>query len=155
MALCVVKVKVVKNKVAPPFKVVELDILFGRGIDKEGGLVDAAESIGVLERKGAWYSYKGQNVAQGRARLSDLIASDKTLRESLAAEVKAKLNPVVEFLEASAEGERGSKEEEDYILPPPVAGQPFRPEVKEVVKEGKDKEAKPAIRAIIDDVVPF
>jgi hypothetical protein len=153
---------VVKNKVAPPFKVVELDILFGRGIDKEGGLVDAAESIGVLERKGAWYSYKGQNVAQGRARLSDLIASDKTLRESLAAEVKAKLNPVVEFLEASAEGQ-ASKEDEDYILPPPVAGQPFRPEVKEVVKEtvkevvkeGKEKEAKPAIHAIIDDVVPF
>lgn len=119
------KVKVVKNKVAPPFKVVELDILFGRGIDKEGGLVDAAESIGVLERKGAWFSYQGRNVAQGRSKLAELLASDAALRDAIADEVKAKLNPVVEFLEASGveddDDEQLLEDGDDFQpgLPPP------------------------------------
>ncbi len=52
-----VRVKVVKNKVAPPFKSIDMDILFGSGIDQIGCLVDAAESVGVLVRKGSWYYY--------------------------------------------------------------------------------------------------
>jgi recombination protein RecA len=60
------KVKVAKNKVAPPFRIAEFDILFGRGISTLGCLLDLAEETGVVTRKGAWYSYEGDNIGQGR-----------------------------------------------------------------------------------------
>ena len=58
--------KVAKNKVAPPFRIAEFDILFGRGISTLGCLLDLAEETGVVVRKGAWYSYEGDNIGQGR-----------------------------------------------------------------------------------------
>jgi recombination protein RecA len=61
-----VKVKVAKNKVAPPFRIAEFDIIFGKGVSTLGCLVDIAEETGVLLRKGAWYSYSGENISQGR-----------------------------------------------------------------------------------------
>jgi len=60
------KVKVAKNKVAPPFRIAEFDIIFGHGISQLGCLVDVAEQTDVINRKGAWYSYNGENIAQGR-----------------------------------------------------------------------------------------
>jgi recombination protein RecA len=60
------KVKVAKNKVAPPFRVAEFDIIFGKGISTVGCLIDLAEETGVIKRKGSWYSYKGDNIGQGR-----------------------------------------------------------------------------------------
>ncbi|MDF5722583.1 MAG: recombinase RecA [Rhizonema sp. PD37] len=61
-----VKVKVAKNKVAPPFRIAEFDIIFGKGISTLGCLVDLAEETNILVRKGAWYSYNGENISQGR-----------------------------------------------------------------------------------------
>ncbi|MGB3669487.1 MAG: recombinase RecA [Phormidesmis sp.] len=61
-----VKANIVKNKVAPPFRTAEFDILFGRGISAMGCIVDLAEQTGVIERRGSWYSYQGENFAQGR-----------------------------------------------------------------------------------------
>jgi recombination protein RecA len=60
------KVKVAKNKIAPPFRIAEFDVIFGRGISNTGCIVDIAEETGVILRKGAWYSYNGENLAQGR-----------------------------------------------------------------------------------------
>jgi recombination protein RecA len=60
------KVKVAKNKVAPPFRIAEFDIIFGKGISTIGCLVDLAEETGIINRRGAWYSYDGDNIAQGR-----------------------------------------------------------------------------------------
>ncbi|ACA98436.1 MULTISPECIES: recombinase RecA [Cyanophyceae] len=60
------KVKVAKNKVAPPFRIAEFDIIFGKGISRVGCMLDLAEQTGVITRKGAWYSYEGDNIAQGR-----------------------------------------------------------------------------------------
>jgi recombination protein RecA len=57
---------VAKNKVAPPFRIAEFDIIFGQGISRLGCLVDLAEQTGVINRKGAWYSYNGDNIGQGR-----------------------------------------------------------------------------------------
>ena len=71
------KVKVVKNKVAAPFKVIELDILFGEGIDKMGCLIDTALELGVVQRKGSWYSYEGANFAQGRVNASLYLKANK------------------------------------------------------------------------------
>jgi recombination protein RecA len=60
------RVKVVKNKVAPPFKVVEFDIMYGEGISKLGEVVDLAAKANIIEKAGAWYSYKGEKVGQGK-----------------------------------------------------------------------------------------
>ncbi|MBZ8181333.1 recombinase RecA [Oscillatoria salina IIICB1] len=60
------KVKVAKNKIAPPFRIAEFDIIFGQGISRMGCMLDLAEQTGVVNRKGAWYSYEGDNISQGR-----------------------------------------------------------------------------------------
>ena len=60
------KVKVAKNKVAPPFRIAEFDILFGKGISTTGCLLDLAEETNIIIRRGAWYSYEGENIGQGR-----------------------------------------------------------------------------------------
>ena len=60
------RVKVVKNKVAPPFRVVEFDIMYGEGVSKTGELVDLGSAAGVVEKSGAWFSYNGQRIGQGR-----------------------------------------------------------------------------------------
>ncbi|MDX1978259.1 MAG: recombinase RecA [Pseudanabaenaceae cyanobacterium bins.68] len=87
-----VKVKVAKNKIAPPFRVAEFDIVFGKGISRMGCLVDIAEETGVVTRKGAWYSYQGENIAQGRDKAITYLEEhlevaaeiEKLLREKLA-----------------------------------------------------------------------
>lgn len=85
-----VKVKVVKNKVAAPFKAVMLDILFGSGIDSLGCMLDAALDLGVVERRGSWYAYKGQQLAQGRVNAVDFLR-DHEVGEAIAADVREAL----------------------------------------------------------------
>ncbi|HZN92098.1 MAG TPA: recombinase RecA, partial [Myxococcales bacterium] len=67
------RVKVVKNKVAPPFKEVEFDIMYGTGISKEGDLIDLASQEGIIEKSGAWYSFKGERIGQGRENAKDYL----------------------------------------------------------------------------------
>ncbi|HVA41130.1 MAG TPA: hypothetical protein VNF49_10735, partial [Candidatus Binataceae bacterium] len=85
------KVKVVKNKVAPPFREAEFDILYGSGISKEGELVDLAVEHGVIEKLGAWYSYGGERIGQGRENARDLLKANPTLADEIEAKVRAKL----------------------------------------------------------------
>jgi recombination protein RecA len=87
-----VKVKVVKNKVSAPFKAVNLDILFGSGIDGMGCTLDAALDLDIVERRGSWYAYKGQNVAQGRQNVVDLMKKDNEFAKQLETEVRLALN---------------------------------------------------------------
>lgn len=85
------KVKVAKNKVAPPFRIAEFDILFGQGISTMGCLVDLAEQTGVIVRKGAWYSYGGDNVGQGRDNTVQRLLEDAAFAAKVEAEVREKL----------------------------------------------------------------
>ena len=85
------KVKVAKNKVAPPFRIAEFDILFGRGISTLGCLLDLAEETGVVTRKGAWYSYEGDNIGQGRDNTITWLAQNPEPREVIEQLTRQKL----------------------------------------------------------------
>ena len=85
------KVKVAKNKVAPPFRIAEFDILFGQGISTMGCLVDLAEQTGVITRKGAWYSYEGDNIGQGRDNTITRLLEDGDFAHKVEAQVREKL----------------------------------------------------------------
>ncbi len=85
------KVKVAKNKVAPPFRIAEFDILFGRGISTMGCLLDLAEETGVVTRKGAWYSYEGDNIGQGRDNTITWLEENPDKREKIEVLVRQKL----------------------------------------------------------------
>ena len=76
-------IKVVKNKVAPPFKSVTVDIMYGEGCSREGELVDLASDIGVIEKSGAWYSYKGEKLAQGKENVKLLFSNNESLMDEI------------------------------------------------------------------------
>jgi recombination protein RecA len=86
-----VKVKVAKNKVAPPFRIAEFDVIFGKGISTIGCLVDLAEETGVLVRKGAWYSYGGENISQGRDNAIKYMEEKPEVAQKVEEEVRHKL----------------------------------------------------------------
>jgi recombination protein RecA len=77
------RVKVVKNKLAPPFQTTEFDILYGAGIDAVGDLIDMATAQNVLEKRGAYYAFNGETLAQGREKMRDLVLADASLRKQL------------------------------------------------------------------------
>ncbi|QQE67028.1 recombinase RecA [Leptolyngbya sp. BL0902] len=107
------KVKVAKNKVAPPFRIAEFDILFGQGISTMGCLVDLAEQTGVITRKGAWYSYEGDNIGQGRDNTITRLLEDSAFAVKVEAQVREKLaingNPTA--IEEPEAGEEDQLEE--------------------------------------------
>ncbi|MFN8335826.1 MAG: recombinase RecA [Cyclobacteriaceae bacterium] len=94
-----VKVKVVKNKVAPPFKVVEFDIMYGRGISKSGEIVDLGVELNVIQKSGSWFSYNGNKLGQGRDAVKQLIEDTPELMEELEAKIKASLDTAKGILE--------------------------------------------------------
>ncbi|PZD70435.1 Protein RecA [Acaryochloris thomasi RCC1774] len=88
-----VKVKVAKNKVAPPFRIAEFDILFGQGISTLGCIVDMAEEHNIIVRKGAWYSYDGNNIAQGRENTVKYLEENSEFAQDVEQQVREKLKP--------------------------------------------------------------
>ncbi|MBR0115155.1 MAG: recombinase RecA [Firmicutes bacterium] len=84
------KVKVVKNKVAPPFKFTEFDIMYGKGISKSGDILDCAVEAGLLEKSGSWYSYKGERIGQGRENVKTYLEEHTQLLDDLEAQIKEK-----------------------------------------------------------------
>jgi recombination protein RecA len=86
------RVKIVKNKVAPPFREAEFDIMYNEGISSCGSLLDLAIERGIIEKRGSWLSYNGNNIAQGRDAGKDLLKTDPSLRDELTAKVKESLD---------------------------------------------------------------
>ncbi len=102
------KIKVVKNKVAPPFKIAEVDIMYGQGISQEGELLDMAVEKDIVDKSGAWYSYKGDRIGQGRDNAKNYIKEHPELKEELNDLVRAAYGigeaiPVVEDAEGQEE----------------------------------------------------
>ena len=85
-----VKCKVVKNKVAPPFRVAEFDILYGKGISKAGEIVEIAMELGLVQKSGSWFSYNGEKLAQGKENAKKVISSNAELMKELEDKIKAK-----------------------------------------------------------------
>jgi recombination protein RecA len=85
------RVKVVKNKLAPPFKVVEFDIMYGEGISKAGEILDLGVDLEVIDKSGSWFSYNGNRLGQGRDAVKDLIKDNPELMEEIEAKIKNKV----------------------------------------------------------------
>jgi len=115
---------VAKNKVAPPFRIAEFDILFGKGVSTLGCILDLAEETGVINRKGAWYSYKGDNIGQGRDNTIKYLEEnpevatqvDQLVREKLSMGAIVSANSVGSSREEDEDGDESDEEgfEEDF-----------------------------------------
>jgi len=109
------KVKVVKNKVAPPFREAEFDILYGEGISKEGDLLDLGVEHNVVEKSGAWYAYEGERMGQGRENARQFLKNNADIRNKIDAKMRKELGlPAVEVPAAPA-----GKSEKADVLPMP------------------------------------
>ena len=85
------RVKVVKNKVAPPFKQVEFDIMYGEGISKTGELVDLGVKAGIIEKSGAWFSFGGERLGQGRENVKQFLKDNPVIFKAIEDRVRAEL----------------------------------------------------------------
>ncbi|MFD1429802.1 MULTISPECIES: recombinase RecA [Lacticaseibacillus] len=113
------KIKVVKNKVAPPFKVAEVDIMYGKGISQTGELIDMAAEKDLVEKAGSWYSYSGERIGQGRENAKKYMDDHPEMKAELREKVRAAYN-MDETNEEAEEGtpeEKAKKSEEIDILP--------------------------------------
>ena len=118
-----VKVKVVKNKVAAPFKAVMLDILFGSGIDSIGCMLDAALDLGVVERRGSWYAYQGNQMAQGRVNTVDLLKKNEDLNLQIQEDVRialAKVGKTTAVDDDDDEGAQGNFMDDEAVVDEPL-----------------------------------
>jgi len=110
------KVKVAKNKIAPPFRIAEFDIIFGKGISTLGCLVDLAEEMNIIVRKGAWYSYQGDNIAQGRDNTIKYMEDKPEFAQEIERQVREKLSTGVSVSATKVAPEEVEAEDDD-ILP--------------------------------------
>ena len=83
------RVKIVKNKIAPPFKEAEFDIMFGKGISREGDILDLAVNLGLIGKSGAWFSYNGEKIGQGRENAKLYLAEHPELLEEMEQKIRA------------------------------------------------------------------
>ena len=105
----VTSVRVVKNKVAPPFRCAQFDILFGQGINRVGEIIDAATDMGILKKSGSWFSYQGNNIGQGRDAVKELLDDNPELADEVAQQVMDQLahEGKLHLSQEADEGEEG------------------------------------------------
>lgn len=82
------KIKVVKNKVAPPFRTAEVDIMFGEGISKEGEIVDIGAELDIIQKSGSWYSYNGERIGQGRENVKQFLRANPEIRDEISQKIR-------------------------------------------------------------------
>jgi len=98
------RVKVVKNKVAPPFREAEFEIMYGEGISREGEIIELGANHSIIEKAGAWYSYKGERIVQGKENVREFLKKNPAIAKDIETQVRAKLLP-----EKPARGEAADK----------------------------------------------
>ena len=103
------KVKVVKNKVAPPFREAEFDIIYGKGISKEGNILDIAVNLDIIEKSGSWFSYKGERIGQGRENVKKYLADNTEVAKEVEEKIRANFTEAYE----KSLGDEEEKEEEE------------------------------------------
>jgi recombination protein RecA len=99
------RVKVVKNKVAPPFREAEFEIMYGAGISREGEIIDIASAQGIIEKSGAWYAYKGSRIGQGKDNARNYLLQNKEIMREIDEQVRAKLLPPKQPRNGNGNGE--------------------------------------------------
>jgi recombination protein RecA len=92
------RVKVVKNKMAPPFKQVEFDIMYGEGISKIGEIIDLGVQADIIDKSGAWYSYKDEKIGQGRENTKQFLKDNPSLLEEIETRIRSNSNSVEELM---------------------------------------------------------
>ena len=112
------RVKVVKNKIAPPFRTAEFDIMYGEGISKTGELVDMGVNAGLIEKSGAWYSYDSQRIGQGRENVKQFLKENPGVAAAIEAEMRARLDASHE----ASEGDGGEDVGEEAVAEAAAAG---------------------------------
>ena len=105
------RVKVVKNKIAPPFKEAEFDIMFGKGISKEGDILDLAANVGIVVKSGAWYSYNGNKIGQGRENTKQYLASHPEVLAELDRKVRIYYGLISDDETQDSEGKDSASDE--------------------------------------------
>jgi recombination protein RecA len=105
-----VRVKVVKNKVAPPFKQAEFEILFGQGIDRLGYLIDMGVNEGIIEKSGAFFSYKDERIGQGRDNVKQYLADNQQVAEEIENAIRQKYFAAPAAAEAVPEKKKKPKD---------------------------------------------
>jgi recombination protein RecA len=104
------RVKVVKNKLAPPFRVVEFDIMYGEGISKNGELIDLGIAANVVEKSGAWFSYGGQRIGQGRENAKLFLKENPEIAADIEQKIRANAGLVAgNMLDTGAGGEEAAE----------------------------------------------
>ena len=110
------KVKVVKNKMAPPFKTAEFDVLYGEGISKEGSVLDMALQVNVVKKSGSWFTYGGDQLGQGRENVRQFLKDNPELTEEIENKVKAEfglIEPTDQFAEDGNEASASNATSEE------------------------------------------
>jgi recombination protein RecA len=133
-------VKVVKNKVAPPFKQVEFDIMYGEGISKTGEIVDLGVKAAIIDKSGAWFSYKGNRIGQGRENVKAYLKDNPSVAAEIEKLIRQNAGLIVDkMMEATPEPGEGDDEtpDEDGVLPDVDAGE----------RKGRGRPAIAAVRA--------
>ena len=106
------RVKVIKNKVAPPFKVIEFDLMYGKGISKTGELVDLGAKAGVVEKSGAWYAYKGEKIGQGRENAKIYLEKNPKVADEIEKIIRDKAAAISKELEGNPSPKEKTKKDE-------------------------------------------
>ena len=109
------KVKIVKNKLAPPFKQAEFDIMYGRGISKSGEILDLAAEYDIIKKSGSWFSYGDERLGQGRDKVKDIIENDPEFAEKLENQIKEKIKEQQESSNHKYQAKAAPKADTDSV----------------------------------------
>lgn len=111
-----VRVKIVKNKIAPPFKEAEFDIMFGKGISREGDILDLATKIDLVNKSGAWYAYNGEKIGQGRENAKSYLTAHPEIMEEIEEKVRAHYGIGAEGQEAAEEPAQAAQADAEEVM---------------------------------------